>query len=145
MDPSFLIILLFGVGMLWFMSRRTRKQQQEAARFRDNLEAGQEVMTGSGLFGTVVEVEGDRVTLEIAPGVTSQWLKAAIAKVVEPPLEDEDEEPEDGEELEDEFEDEFEDEDADGADETDDEEWEELEAPDDASSFTSDKDDETPR
>ena len=139
MDPSFLIILLFGVGMLWFMSRRTRKQQQEAARFRDNLEAGQEVMTGSGLFGTVVEVEGDRVTLEIAPGSTSQWLKAAIAKVVEPPLEDE--ELEDGEELEDEFEDE----DDDGADEIDDEEWEEIEAPDDASSLTSDKDDETPR
>ena len=92
MDPSFLIILVLGAGMLWLMSRRTRKQQQEAARFRDNLEAGQEVMTGSGLFGTVVEVEGDRVTLEIAPGVTSQWLKAAIAKVVEPPLEDEDEE-----------------------------------------------------
>lgn len=141
MDPSFLIILLFGVGMLWFMSRRTRKQQQEAARFRDNLEAGQEVMTGSGLFGTVVEVEGDRVTLEIAPGSTSQWLKVAIAKVVEPPLEDEDEELEDGEEPEDEFEDE----DVDGADETDDEEWEEIEAPDDASSLTSDKDDETPR
>src|SRR5665647_1645624 len=122
MDPSFLIILLFGVGMLWFMSRRTRKQQHEAARFRDNLEAGQEVMTGSGLFGTVVEVEGDRVTLEIAPGSTSQWIKAAISKLVEPPLEDDD-----------------------GADETDDEEWEEIEAPDDASSLTSDKDDETPR
>src|SRR5665647_168273 len=122
MDPSFLIILLFGVGMLWFMSRRTRKQQHEAARFRDNLEAGQEVMTGSGLFGTVVEVEGDRVTLEIAPGSTSQWIKAAISKLVEPPLED-----------------------GDGADETDDEEWEEIEAPDDASSLTSDKDDETPR
>jgi len=141
MDPSFLIILLFGVGMLWFMSRRTRKQQHEAARFRDNLEAGQEVMTGSGLFGTVVEVEGDRVTLEIAPGSTSQWLKAAIAKLVEPPLEDEDDDPEDGEELEDEYEDE----DVDGADETDDEEWDEIEAPDDASSLTSDKDDETPR
>lgn len=137
MDPSFLIILVLGGGMLWFMSRRTRKQQQEAARFRDNLEAGQEVMTGSGLFGTVVEVEGDRVTLEIAPGSTSQWLKAAIAKVVEPPLEDEDEEPEDGEELE------YEDED--GADEIDGEEWEEIEAPDDASSLTPDKDDETPR
>src|SRR5665647_2301627 len=132
MDPSFLIILLFGVGMLWFMSRRTRKQQHEAARFRDNLEAGQEVMTGSGLFGTVVEVESDRVTLEIAPGSTSQWLKAAIAKR---------DDPEDGEELEDEDEDE----DVDGADETDDEEWDEIEAPDDASSLTSDKDDETPR
>ena len=138
-DPSFLIILVLGGGMLWFMSRRTRKQQQEAARFRDNLEAGQEVMTGSGLFGTVVEVEGDRVTLEIAPGSTSQWLKAAIAKVVEPPLEDEDEELEDGEEPEDEYED------VDGADEIDGEEWEEIEAPDDASSLTSDKDDETPR
>lgn len=136
-----LVIALLGVGMLWFMSRRTRKQQQEAMRFRDLLEPGQEVMTIGRMYGTVVEVEGDRVTLELSDGVIGQWDKTGIAKLVEPPLEDEDDDPEDGEELEDEYEDE----DVDGADEIDDEEWQEIEAPDDASSLTSDKDDETPR
>ena len=132
-----LVIALLGIGMLWFMSSRTRKQQQEAMRFRDLLEPGQEVMTIGRMYGTVVEVEGDRVTLELSDGVVGQWDKSGIAKVVEPPLEDEDEELEDGEEPEGE--------DVDGADEIDDEEWDEIEAPDDASSLTSDKDDETPR
>lgn len=136
-----LVIALLGIGMLWFMSRRTRKQQQEAMRFRDLLEPGQEVMTIGRMYGTVVEVEGDRVMLELSDGIVGQWDKSGIARLVEPPLEDEDEEPEDGEEPEDAYEDE----DVDGADETDDEEWEEIEAPDDASSLTPDKDDETPR
>jgi len=134
-----LVIALLGIGMLWFMSRRTRKQQQEAMRFRDLLEPGQEVMTIGRMYGTVVDVEGDRVTLELSDGIVGQWDKSGIARLVEPPLEDE--EPEDGEEPEDAYEDE----DVDGADETDDEEWQEIEAPDDASSLTSDKDDETPR
>ncbi len=98
-DPL-IIILVIGVAAMWFMSRRARKQQQAAASFRDNLQPGQEVMTGSGLFGTVVGVEGDVVTLESTPGTETRWLKAAIAKVVEPPVEDEDEDIEDPEDSE---------------------------------------------
>jgi len=147
MDLGFLIILVGGMALLWFMSSRTRKQQQEAARFRDNLEAGQEVMTGSGLFGTVVGVDGERVTLEIAPGVTSEWLKPAIAKLVEPPLDDAEDE---GEEYADDEYDEDEDydeeydeyEEEDGAEPSSDEgadveiAWQDIEVPDDASSLT---------
>lgn len=83
-DPSFLIILAALFGVMFLMSSRTRKQQKEAAAFRAALAPGQEVMTGSGLFGTVVAVEDDVITLEIAPGVTSRWLRPAIAKRVEP-------------------------------------------------------------
>jgi preprotein translocase subunit YajC len=87
-----LLPLALAFGFLWLMTRRTRRMQKEATAFRENLMPGQEVMTGSGLFGTVVAAEGDRITLETSPGVTSQWLRAAIAKVVEPPVaEDEDE------------------------------------------------------
>jgi preprotein translocase subunit YajC len=87
-----LLPLALAFGFLFLMTRRTRKMQKDAAAFRETLAPGQEVMTGSGLFGTVVAAEGDRITLETSPGVTSQWLRAAIAKVVEPPVvEDEDE------------------------------------------------------
>jgi len=81
------ILILFAVlavGAMWLMSRRTRKQQKEAADLRNNLDPGDEVMTASGLFGTVVDTQGDVVTLETSPGVTTRWVRAAILKKVEP-------------------------------------------------------------
>lgn len=84
MDPSFLIILLVAFGAMWLMTSRTRKQQRQAADFRANLEVGQEVMTGSGLYGTIVAVDGDTITLESTPGNETRWIRAAIAKLVEP-------------------------------------------------------------
>lgn len=132
MDISFLIILALAFGAMWLMTSRTRKQQKEAANFRANLTPGQEVMTGSGLFATVVDVEDDVVTLETSPGVTSRWLRPAIAKLVDPPVAadedlDEDELDEDDELL-DEDDELLDDEDV--ADETG------VEVPDDASSLT---------
>ncbi len=82
MELLILLAVLFA-GM-WFMSNRARKQQRAAAAFRDHLEPGQEVMTGSGMYGYVVGVEGDVVILETSPGVETRWLKQAISKLVEP-------------------------------------------------------------
>ena len=81
-------ILLGGLVLLMFwMTSRTKKRQRAAEEFRDNLGVGQEVMTGSGLFGTIVAVGDERVTLRSGNGAdasTSEWLRQAIAKVVEP-------------------------------------------------------------
>jgi len=87
------LIILFVVlaGLMFFMSQRTRKQQKQQAEFRSQLEPGQEVMTGSGLFGTVVEIDEatDTVTIETAPGgAQTRWLRAAIAKRVDTPVEE---------------------------------------------------------
>lgn len=90
MDPTFLIILVIGLGAMWLLSSRQRKAQREQLSFRDNLQPGQEVMTGSGMYGTVVGVEGDVVTIETTPGVQTRWIKAAIARLVEPPAEETD-------------------------------------------------------
>lgn len=90
-----LIILGVGAAALFLMNNRVRKQQRAAASFRDTLTVGQEVMTGSGFFGTVTAVEDDVITLESTPGTETRWLRAAIAKLVEPPV-DEVEEPAEG-------------------------------------------------
>lgn len=79
-----LIILALAFGAMYLMTSRTRKQQREAADFRANLEVGQEVMTGSGLYGTIVDVDGDTITLESTPGNHTRWIRAAIAKLVPP-------------------------------------------------------------
>ncbi len=102
MDYSFLIILALAFGAMWLMTNRTRKQQRQAADFRANLEVGQEVMTGSGLFGTVVDIEDDIITLESTPGNESRWLRAAIAKLVEPPVEEDEDDEYDEDESDDE-------------------------------------------
>ena len=83
----FLAFVLLAFGALWLMSSRTRKQQKAAQELRNNLVAGDEVMTASGLFGTVVDITGDVVTLETSPGVTTRWVRAAILKKVDPPTE----------------------------------------------------------
>ncbi|MFC8733840.1 preprotein translocase subunit YajC [Luteimicrobium sp. NPDC057192] len=81
---TFLIILLVLLVGLFFLSRRTQKRQKDAQSFRSNLTPGQDVMTASGMLGTIVEVDGDEITIESTPGVRSRWVRAAIAKVVEP-------------------------------------------------------------
>ncbi|MGO1316305.1 MAG: preprotein translocase subunit YajC [Cellulomonadaceae bacterium] len=86
-DPTFLIMLAAIVAMMWWMSRRSKKQRAAAESFRDSLTVGQDVMTGSGLFGTISEITDERITLVSGPAAsTSVWLRAAIAKVVEPEL-----------------------------------------------------------
>ena len=42
---------------------------------------GTEVMTTSGLYGTVASIGDDTVDLEISPGVTVRWAKAAVAEI----------------------------------------------------------------
>ncbi len=93
MDISFILILALAAGAMFLMTSRTRKQQREAQNFRANLAPGQEVMTGSGMFGTIVDVDEDAdvITIESTPGNQSRWLRAAIAKLVDPPVEPEEE------------------------------------------------------
>jgi preprotein translocase subunit YajC len=78
------VVLVALLGVMWYMSNRSRKQQAKSVEFRNNLKPGDEVMTHSGLLGTVVDVEGDTITLESAPGSQSRWIRAAIAKLIEP-------------------------------------------------------------
>ena len=83
-----MLILAIALGALWLMSSRTRKQQRAAQEFRNNLVAGDEVMTASGLLGTVVGVEDDVITLESSPGAQTRWIRAAIAKKIEPTVDE---------------------------------------------------------
>jgi len=82
------LILALALGAMWLMSSRTRKQQKAAQEFRNNLVEGDEVMTASGLLGTVVAVEDDVITLESCSGSYSRWIRAAIAKKIEPTVDE---------------------------------------------------------
>ena len=90
---SQLIFLVLMIALLVFMFSRTRKQQRAQVEMQSSVGPGAEVMTSSGTYGTVVAVDGDVVTLEIAPGVRTRWARRAVARVVTPALAGADEAP----------------------------------------------------
>lgn len=87
-----LLILLLAVPM--FLSVRSQKRQQRAQQEMQNaIVVGDRVMTTSGLFGTVTETTEDSVDIEIADGMVTTWLKAAVREKVNPTPESDEETP----------------------------------------------------
>jgi preprotein translocase subunit YajC len=81
---SFLpFLFIIAIGYL-LLVRPARTRQRKAMENRAQLDPGVEVVTTAGLIATVVSVDDDAVTLEVAPGVHSRFLKGAIARVVTP-------------------------------------------------------------
>jgi preprotein translocase subunit YajC len=81
---SFLFLILI-VGAVVLMMRRGRNRQKAVIDARQNVAPGVEVVTTAGLIATVIDGDDETVTLEIAPGVQSKFLRQAIARVVVPP------------------------------------------------------------
>lgn len=76
----FLLVLLF----LFFIFSRMRNQQRQVRETQQAVRPGAQVMTTAGLFARVVSLEDDVVLLEIAPGVTCRYARAAVARIVGP-------------------------------------------------------------
>ena len=75
--------LILMLVFLWFvMSRQSRSRKQQALEVQEKLAPGVEVMTTAGLIGTVDSFDDEIVTLEVAPGVTNRYVRAAIGKVI---------------------------------------------------------------
>jgi preprotein translocase subunit YajC len=89
--PMLLLFGLLGV-MMYFMTRRQRKAQEQQQTLQNSLEVGDRVMTTSGLYGTVTDADdATTISIEIAPGVETEWLRAAVREKVGPVEEIEDE------------------------------------------------------
>jgi preprotein translocase subunit YajC len=76
-----MIVLLFGV-MYFMMIRPQQRRRREAQQMQSSLTPGDEIVTIGGLHGTVVTIDDDTVTLEIAPGVNAKYARPAIARVI---------------------------------------------------------------
>lgn len=76
-----LLIVLLAVPM-FLQARKQKRAMQEQQKLQNSLEAGDRVMTTSGLFGTVVSSTDDSIDLEIAPGVITTWVRAAVREKV---------------------------------------------------------------
>ncbi len=94
----FAFLIAIGYFVWRSFGRNRRMQAQRRQHLTAELHPGQEVLTTSGIIGTVLDSVGDRVTIETAPGTRMTLLRSAISRPIEPepPAEESDEEP-DGE------------------------------------------------
>lgn len=77
---NLLFFALIFVVFYFFLIRPQARKQKEQAKFVENMQKGDEVVTGSGIIGRINKMEGDIVTLEIATKVYLRILKSAISK-----------------------------------------------------------------
>jgi preprotein translocase subunit YajC len=82
---GFLVLLLAMFGFLYFLLIRPQRQQQRRhADLLASLKPGDEVVTAGGIYGEVVQLDAERVMLEIDEDVRIAVARRAIASVVPP-------------------------------------------------------------
>ena len=74
-----MMVALFAI-MYFFMIRPQNKKQKEIQKFRNSLQAGQDVVTIGGIRGTIRSIDENEntVTLEVATGTKIMFEKSAI-------------------------------------------------------------------
>jgi preprotein translocase subunit YajC len=81
-----IVFVLVVVALFAFSARARRRQAAVAAERASQIRVGTEVMTTSGLYGTVVARNDDEtVQLSIAPGVEVKWAVPALREVTSLP------------------------------------------------------------
>lgn len=78
---GFLVLLLV---LFWsVMSRPAKRQRQLVEQMQNDLQIGDEVVTSSGIFGSIAQLADTRVGLEIAPGIVIEISRQAVVRKVD--------------------------------------------------------------
>ena len=78
--PSFVFLLLIIVVFYFFMIRPQMKRQKDLKTYREGLSKGDKVVTTGGIYGKVLDLKDQTVTVEIADNVRIKIDKNAIIK-----------------------------------------------------------------
>ena len=94
-NVTFLISLVLMVAIFYFLlirpqQRRVRQQRQLV----DSLRIGDEVITIGGMFGTILEMDDETITLDAGGGTRLRYLRQAVARKFVEETETEDQEAE---------------------------------------------------
>lgn len=81
---SFLPLILIVAVFYLLVIRPSQNRKKKMADLISNVGPGTDVMTSSGIFGTVVASSPEEIELSIAPGVVIRILPAAVSRVITP-------------------------------------------------------------
>jgi preprotein translocase subunit YajC len=75
------VVALPLVGF-WLLIRGQQRRTQQVAQLAASLQVGQDVVTTSGLYGTITALGETDATLLVAPGVELRFDRRAIGRVL---------------------------------------------------------------
>lgn len=85
MSGGFLVLLLAMFGFMYFLLIRPQRQQQRKhTELLSSLKPGDEVVTAGGIYGEVVQLDAERVMLEIDEDVRIAVARRSIASIIPP-------------------------------------------------------------
>jgi preprotein translocase subunit YajC len=80
-DVVLVVLLAIPLIGIWLLVRGQQRRTQQAAELAAGLRVGQDVITTSGLYGTVAGLDDVSVTLLVAPGVELRFDRRAVGRV----------------------------------------------------------------
>lgn len=93
LDPLTIGMLVILAVLIIFMFRSSKKRKRQAEELQQKVVAGADVMTNSGVFGTIqsIDEEENKIRLEVAPGVVITVHRQTVTRVIDDhvPAEDE--------------------------------------------------------
>lgn len=76
--PILLMVVIFYF-LLW---RPQKKQQKERASLLGNLKKGQKIVTIGGIYGEIVELDDEKVKVQVSEKVELTFARTAVANVL---------------------------------------------------------------
>jgi preprotein translocase subunit YajC len=81
-DVILLAVIALPLIGFWLLIRGQQRRTQQVAVLAASLQVGQEVVTSSGLYGTIAALSDTDATLLVAPGVQLRFDRRAIGRVL---------------------------------------------------------------
>ena len=75
---GYLLVLLLPFVLLLFIMFTQRRRSQQIQAMQASLAVGEEVVTTSGLYGTIVALDDTVVTLDVGNGQTLRYDRRAV-------------------------------------------------------------------
>jgi preprotein translocase subunit YajC len=82
-DVILVAVLALPLVGFWLVIRGQQRRSAEAARLASSLRVGQDVVTTSGLYGTVAALDESEVTLLVAPTVELRFDRRAVGRILD--------------------------------------------------------------
>ena len=77
-SPTLLMVVIFYF-LLW---RPQKKQQKERANLLGSLKKGQKIVTIGGIYGEIVELDDEKVKVQVSEKVELTFARTAVANVL---------------------------------------------------------------
>ena len=91
-SPALLILVVIAAGFYFLIYRPQQRKAKVLREQTKSFDVGDEVLTAGGIVGHIIDIEGDRITLETSVGASFVVLRQyVLRKLEEPEGTDEDE------------------------------------------------------